>query len=74
MDNFAIFHGIVSTFAFGDGHVEGHAWKNKQLIAAEKEIQAGNFAGFYAPGGDTSDPDYVWIWNGYRFANWEALP
>ena len=74
VDNFAIFHGIVSTFAFSDGHVEGHAWKNKQLIKAEQQVAQGNFGGYYAPGGDTEDPDYVWIWNGYRFQNWKALP
>jgi prepilin-type N-terminal cleavage/methylation domain-containing protein/prepilin-type processing-associated H-X9-DG protein len=74
VDNFAIFHGIVSTFAFADGHVEGHSWKNQKLIAAEQQIAKGNFSGFYAPGGDKSDPDYVWIWNGYRLQNWRPLP
>jgi prepilin-type N-terminal cleavage/methylation domain-containing protein len=75
VDDFAIFHGIVSTFAFADGHVVDHPWKNAQLIAAEKAIAAGNFgSGFYAPGGTPSDPDYVWIWNAYRFQNWEPLP
>ncbi len=75
VDDFAIFHGVISTFAFCDGHVIGHSWKNRQLILAEQAIARGNFAnGFYAPGGDAKDPDYVWIWNGYRLANWEALP
>ncbi len=75
VDDFAIFHGIVSTFAFADGHVIGHPWKNQQLIAAEKQISRGNFSGgFYAPGGDPRDPDYVWIWYGYRFQNWQTLP
>jgi prepilin-type N-terminal cleavage/methylation domain-containing protein/prepilin-type processing-associated H-X9-DG protein len=73
VDNFAIFHGIVSTFAFADGHVEGHAWHNKQLIAAEQQVAQGYFAGYYAPGGDPADPDYAWIWNGYRFQNWMPL-
>jgi prepilin-type N-terminal cleavage/methylation domain-containing protein/prepilin-type processing-associated H-X9-DG protein len=74
VDNFAIFHSVVSTFAFADGHVVGHAWHNRQLIAAEQQIAQGNFSGFYAPGGDKNDADYVWIWNGYRFQNWKALP
>jgi len=74
VDDFAIFHGIVSTFAFADGHVVGHSWKNQKLIVAEQAIAHGNFNnGFYAPGGDKNDPDYVWIWNGYRFKNWEPL-
>jgi prepilin-type N-terminal cleavage/methylation domain-containing protein len=73
VDDFAIFHGITSTFGFSDGHAEGRAWKNTQLIAAEKAIAKGSFSGFYAPGGDKKDPDYVWIWNGYRFQNWAAL-
>jgi prepilin-type N-terminal cleavage/methylation domain-containing protein/prepilin-type processing-associated H-X9-DG protein len=74
VDNFAIFHGIVTTFAFADGHVADRAWKNQKLIAAEKTVQQGNFAGYFAPGGDPSDPDYVWIWYGYRFKNWLPLP
>jgi prepilin-type N-terminal cleavage/methylation domain-containing protein len=74
VDNFAIFHGIVSTFSFTDGHVEGHSWLNKQLIKSEQEVAVGNFGGYYAPGGDPSDPDFVWIWNGYRYQNWKALP
>jgi prepilin-type N-terminal cleavage/methylation domain-containing protein/prepilin-type processing-associated H-X9-DG protein len=73
VDNFAIFHSIVSTFAFADGHVVGHAWKNRQLITAEQEVAQGNFNGYYAPGGDAKDPDYVWIWYGYRFQNWAPL-
>jgi len=74
VDDFAIFHSIVSTFAFADGHVVGHAWKNKQLIAAEQAISRGNFSGgFFAPGGDKNDPDYVWIWYGYRLQNWLPL-
>ena len=74
VDNFAIFHGVVSTFAFADGHVVGHAWKNPKLIAAEQEVAQGNFSGYYAPGGDPNDPDYAWIWFGYRFENWLPLP
>lgn len=74
VDDFAIFHGVISTFSFADGHAVGHSWKNAQLIAAEKAIADGNFSnGFYAPGGDKNDPDYVWIWYGYRFQNWEGL-
>ena len=75
VDNFAIFHGVVSTFAFADGHVLDHTWKNQQLITTEQEVAQGTFNGaYYAPGGDPSDPDYVWIWNGYRFKNWTPLP
>jgi hypothetical protein len=74
VDGFAIFHGIISTFSFSDGHAEAHSWLNKKLIAAEREVAQGNFNGYYAPGGDPSDSDYEWIWNGYRFANWEPSP
>jgi len=73
VDNFAIFHGVVSTFAFADGHVVGHSWKNQKLIAAEQQVARGVFD-YYAPGGDPNDLDYVWIWEGYRFRNWEPLP
>jgi prepilin-type N-terminal cleavage/methylation domain-containing protein len=73
VDNFAIFHGIVSTFGFVDGHVVDHPWLNRQLIQTEQAVALGTFD-YYAPGGDPADPDYVWIWYGYRLRNWEPLP
>ncbi|HEV7925712.1 MAG TPA: prepilin-type N-terminal cleavage/methylation domain-containing protein [Verrucomicrobiae bacterium] len=73
VDNFAIFHGIVTTFAFADGHVIDHPWLNRQLIATEQAVAQGTFD-YYAQGGDQNDPDYVWVWNGYRLENWRALP
>jgi prepilin-type N-terminal cleavage/methylation domain-containing protein len=73
VDNFAIFHGVVSTFAFSDGHVLDHTWLNRQLITTEQAVAQGVFD-YYAPGGTITDPDYVWVWNGYRLKNWEALP
>jgi prepilin-type N-terminal cleavage/methylation domain-containing protein len=73
VDNFAIFHGVVSTFAFADGHVVDHSWKNQKLITAEQAVARGVFD-YYAPGGDPNDLDYVWIWYGYRFQNWLPLP
>ena len=77
VDSFAIFHGLVSTFAFADGHVIDRAWKNLKLVQAEQTVASGNFdsgGGYYAPGGDSTDSDYVWVWNGYRFQNWLPLP
>jgi type II secretory pathway pseudopilin PulG len=73
VDNFAIFHGVVSTFAFTDGHVVDHTWLNRQLIVTEQAVAQGVFD-YYAPGGTITDADYVWVWNGYRLKNWEALP
>ena len=55
--------------------MDGHAWKNQKLIAAEQQVAKGNFnGGYYAPGGDPTDPDYTWVWFGYRFQNWLPLP
>ncbi len=75
VDNFAIFHGIVTTFGFADGHVIDRAWQNRQLITYAQQIGEGILGQtFYAPGGETTDPDYVWVWNGYRLKNWLPLP
>jgi prepilin-type N-terminal cleavage/methylation domain-containing protein len=74
VDNFAIFHGTVTTFAFTDGHVQDRTWQNRQLIAYASAIgQDVLTSTFYAPGGDASDSDYVWVWNGYRLQNWLPL-
>ena len=36
-DLFAIFHGNVGTFAFADGHAEGHRWTDGDIINAGKQ-------------------------------------
>lgn len=36
-DLFAIFHGNVGTFAFADGHAEGHRWLDGTIISAGKQ-------------------------------------
>jgi prepilin-type N-terminal cleavage/methylation domain-containing protein/prepilin-type processing-associated H-X9-DG protein len=32
-DVFSLYHGNVGTFAFADGHAEGHTWHNYEIIA-----------------------------------------
>jgi prepilin-type N-terminal cleavage/methylation domain-containing protein/prepilin-type processing-associated H-X9-DG protein len=74
VDPFAIFHGNWSTFAFADGHAEGHKWKDAKLIEAAKkagETGAGNI--FDYPGASRQNPDFVWVYNGFRFVNWKPL-
>jgi prepilin-type N-terminal cleavage/methylation domain-containing protein len=74
VDNFAIFHGLDTDFNFADGHVLSHTWHNQQLITYAEAIGHGVLnSTFYAPGGDKSDPDYVWVWNNYRLRNWLPL-
>jgi hypothetical protein len=73
-DSFAIFHGLVTTLGFADGHVFDRAWHNQALIHAEQLEAAGNLGEAFAPGGDKTDADYVWVWNNYRYQNWTPLP
>ena len=73
VDPFAIFHGRVSTFSFADGHAEGHLWRDAATIKAATD-SANGINSFYWPGGNKSNPDYVWAWDHYRFANWAPLP
>jgi prepilin-type N-terminal cleavage/methylation domain-containing protein/prepilin-type processing-associated H-X9-DG protein len=72
VDPFAIFHGNWSSFAFADNHVEGHAWKNPEVIKAARDSGRG-IPSFYWAGGDTKNPDFVWMWNHYRHKDWKPL-
>ncbi len=73
VDPFAIFHGKVSTFSFADGHAENHAWQDAGTIKAATDSANGK-ASFYWPGGNKSNPDFVWAWDHYRYPAWAPLP
>lgn len=73
VDPFAIFHGVVSTFSFADGHVESHRWLDAGTIKAATDSANGK-SSFFWPGGTKSNPDFVWAWDHYRFPDWTALP
>jgi len=72
VDPFAIFHGNSSTLAFADGHAESRTWRDTETIRAAKESAQGKER-FAWPGGNSKNPDFVWIYNRYRFSNWRPL-
>jgi prepilin-type N-terminal cleavage/methylation domain-containing protein/prepilin-type processing-associated H-X9-DG protein len=72
VDGFAIFHGNWSTFSLADGHAEGHTWRDGPTIKAAKDNGAGK-ASFNWPGGNVKNPDFVWMWDHYRFVEWKPL-
>jgi len=73
VDPFAIFHGIVSTFSYADGHAAFRKWTDRATIKAATD-SANGLSSFYWPGGSKANPDYVWTWDKYRFASWAPLP
>lgn len=73
VDVFAVFHGNWSTFGYIDGHASGHKWMDPGTIAAAKASAMGTVSIYWA-GGNSSNPDFVWVYNGYRTANWQPLP
>jgi prepilin-type N-terminal cleavage/methylation domain-containing protein/prepilin-type processing-associated H-X9-DG protein len=74
VDCFAIFHGFVTTFAFADGHVVDNTWRDPQTISNALLCAQGRANGELGSGGNSSNPDFVWMWNNYRFQNWTPLP
>ena len=72
VDGFAIFHGIVTSVSFADGHVESHKWRDGGTIAAAKQFATG-VADFYWTGGTPSNPDFAWMWDKYRYKGWTPL-
>lgn len=73
VDVFAIFHGNWSTFGFVDGHAEGHKWKDAKTIEAARN-SANGIDSLYWSGGNASNPDFVWVYNGYMTPSWQPLP
>ena len=73
VDVFAIFHGNWSTFGFADGHAAGHKWTDPRTIKAAQDAARGINTLYWA-GGDKNNPDFVWVYNGYRFPAWQPLP
>jgi prepilin-type processing-associated H-X9-DG protein len=73
VDPFAVFHGNSSTFNFADGHAERHKWKDPKTVKAAKD-SANGISSFYWAGGNGTNPDFRWVHNHYRYANYWPLP
>ena len=73
VDPFAIFHGTVSTFSFMDGHAEPHHWRDPKTIEAARKTGNGDFGGYFWLGGTKLNPDFVWMWDHYRYVDWKPL-
>jgi prepilin-type N-terminal cleavage/methylation domain-containing protein/prepilin-type processing-associated H-X9-DG protein len=72
VDPFAIFHGHWSTFSFADGHAEGHKWADPATIKAATDSARG-IESYYWQGGNSSNPDFRWIYERYRHQDWKPL-
>jgi prepilin-type N-terminal cleavage/methylation domain-containing protein/prepilin-type processing-associated H-X9-DG protein len=68
-DPVPMYHGNVSTFAFGDGHAESHRWIDGELVKAG--IAAANGQTFSLSRASTSGPDYGYIHDNFRHPNWK---
>jgi prepilin-type N-terminal cleavage/methylation domain-containing protein/prepilin-type processing-associated H-X9-DG protein len=68
VDPFAVFHGNWSTFSYADGHADGHTWRDARTIKAARD-SANGVDSFYWQGGNRSNPDFVWVYQRYRFSN-----
>ncbi len=73
IDGFAVFHGNFTTFAFQDGHCEGHPWVIASTIQAGRDFAAGKPV-FNWAGGGAKNSDFRWVWNKYRYVDWKDLP
>jgi prepilin-type processing-associated H-X9-DG protein len=73
VDPFAVFHGNWSTFSFADGHVEGHKWIDAATIRAARD-SARNIESYFWQGGNSSNPDFRWVYHRYRHQDWKPLP
>jgi prepilin-type processing-associated H-X9-DG protein len=78
VDPVPMYHGNVSTFAFADGHAEHHKWMNPTLITKGKQAASGinvtSLSGISGAPTTSDDPDYAYVYNGYRHPNWKPSP
>jgi prepilin-type N-terminal cleavage/methylation domain-containing protein len=74
IDGFAVFHGDFTTFAYQDGHSDGHRWRDPLTIKAAHRFVAGDKQAFNWAGGGAKNPDFRWVWNNYRYQKWKDLP
>ena len=58
-DVFGIYHGNVGTFAFADGHAEGHKWLDGQITAAGKDALTVGSQAFAYNGTAGATPTYT---------------
>jgi prepilin-type N-terminal cleavage/methylation domain-containing protein len=72
VDPFAIFHGNWSTFSFADNHAEGHKWIDGATIKAARD-SANGINSFYWVGAGLKNPDFLWVYDRYRYLNWQPL-
>jgi prepilin-type N-terminal cleavage/methylation domain-containing protein len=72
VDGFAIFHGIVTTVSFADGHAETHRWTDPAVIKAGIDFANGK-QDFYWPGGNAKNRDFQWVYQRYKHKKWAPL-
>jgi hypothetical protein len=72
VDPFAVYHGSVTSFGFGDGHGEIHKWLVPGTITAGQNSAKGIYS-FYWSGGGKSNKDFVWVWDHYQHLKWAPL-
>lgn len=73
VDSFAVFHGVVTTIGFVDGHAESHKWVRADTIQAAKEMAQGIGDFYWSGGGTAKNVDFAWMWDKYRFQGWKPL-
>ena len=71
-DSLALYHGDVSSFSFADGHARIYSWSDQATIKAGKAQAKGQYSHRW-PGGDASNPDFVWVYNRYKHKNFSTL-
>jgi hypothetical protein len=72
VDPIALFHGNWSSISFTDTHVEKRHWRDAATIKSAHD-SANGIDSFYWSGGNAQNPEFVWMYNHYRFRNWAPL-
>lgn len=73
VDPFTIFHGNGSTFGFADGHASSRSWVTENVRDAARRAGSSDNFSFNWPGGNASNPDFVWVHNNYKHQKWQRM-
>lgn len=72
VDPLAAWHDAGANLVHVDGHLEYRRWVDPATLAAARGGDDGVMY-FNWPGGNSSNPDFRRMWEGYRYRNWKPL-
>lgn len=69
----AAFHEGGALSALADGHTEFRRWSEASVLKAARDSMSGK-SSFNLAGGNSRNPDFMWVYNRFQHLDWRPLP